>query len=100
MAPELPDEHLLKKFIGARDEIAFATLVRRHGPMVLGIARRVLGNLDDAEDVLAGRGSAEVIGRRDPSKENRQWTAPLESKESCCPRYSVSGQVFSCGTRA
>jgi RNA polymerase sigma factor (sigma-70 family) len=52
LAPELPDEYLLKKFISSRDEIAFATLVRRHGKMVLGVSRRVLGNLHDSEDVL------------------------------------------------
>jgi RNA polymerase sigma factor (sigma-70 family) len=52
LAPDLPDEQLLKKFIAARDEIAFATLVRRHGKMVLEVARRILGNLHDSEDVL------------------------------------------------
>jgi RNA polymerase sigma factor (sigma-70 family) len=52
LAPDLPDEHLLKQFISSRDEIAFATLVRRHGRMVLGISRRILGDLHDSEDVL------------------------------------------------
>jgi RNA polymerase sigma factor (sigma-70 family) len=52
LAPELPDEFLLKKFISLRDEIAFATLVRRHGRMVLNVARRVVGNPHDSEDVL------------------------------------------------
>src|ERR1700722_4694463 len=52
LAPDLPDEQLLKKFIAARAEIAFATLVRRHGKMVLEVARRILGNLHDSEDVL------------------------------------------------
>jgi RNA polymerase sigma factor (sigma-70 family) len=52
LAPELPDEYLLKKFISSRDEIAFATLVRRHGKMVLNVSRRVVGNLHDSEDVL------------------------------------------------
>jgi RNA polymerase sigma factor (sigma-70 family) len=52
LAPELPDEFLLKKFIASRDEIAFATLVRRHGRMVLNVARRVVGDLHHSEDIL------------------------------------------------
>jgi RNA polymerase sigma factor (sigma-70 family) len=52
LTPERPDEELLRAFIAARDEAAFAALVRRHGQMVLGVSRRVLGNLHDAEDVF------------------------------------------------
>jgi RNA polymerase sigma factor (sigma-70 family) len=52
LAPELPDEVLLKKFISSSDEIAFATLVRRHGRIILSVARRVVGNPHDSEDVL------------------------------------------------
>src|SRR4051794_3613831 len=32
---------LLRRFVAARDEEAFAELLRRHGPMVLGLCRRV-----------------------------------------------------------
>jgi RNA polymerase sigma factor (sigma-70 family) len=52
LTPDRPDEQLLREFIAARDETAFATLVRRHGQMVLAVSRRVLGNLHDSEDVF------------------------------------------------
>jgi RNA polymerase sigma factor (sigma-70 family) len=48
---EAPDAQLLQRFAGAREEGAFTALLRRHGPMVLGVSRRVLGNAQDAEDV-------------------------------------------------
>jgi RNA polymerase sigma factor (sigma-70 family) len=45
-----PDGVLLDRFITEHDEAAFAALLERHGPMVLGICRRVLHNAHDAED--------------------------------------------------
>jgi RNA polymerase sigma-70 factor (ECF subfamily) len=46
------DADLVTRFIRSRDERAFATLLRRHGPMVLSVCHGVLGQREDAEDVF------------------------------------------------
>jgi RNA polymerase sigma factor (sigma-70 family) len=69
----MTDSELLACFVEQRDESAFAVLVQRHGGMVLGVCRRILGNVHDAEDafqatflVLARRagelGQRELVG--------------------------------------
>src|SRR5262249_13812203 len=46
------DAQLLEQFILHRDQAAFEALVRRPGPLVLGVGRRVFDNSHAAEDAL------------------------------------------------
>jgi RNA polymerase sigma factor (sigma-70 family) len=46
------DGQLLEQFVVRHDEQAFSSLVKRHGPMVLGVCRAVLRDSHDAEDAF------------------------------------------------
>jgi RNA polymerase sigma factor (sigma-70 family) len=46
------DRLLLERFVRRRDGGAFEALLRRHGPMVLGVCRRVLHDAHEAEDAF------------------------------------------------
>ena len=48
----LSDGQLLERFISARDETAFEAILRRHGPMVLGVCRRAISDQDDVDDAF------------------------------------------------
>jgi RNA polymerase sigma-70 factor (ECF subfamily) len=69
----LTDEELLDRFLGTDKtaaEDAFRALVRRHGPMVRGVCRRILARHHDAEDagqvtfLLLARQAGRIRDRR------------------------------------
>jgi RNA polymerase sigma factor (sigma-70 family) len=49
---DVSDGQLLEQFVNRREERAFAELLSRHGPLVLGVCRRVLRQAQDAEDAF------------------------------------------------
>jgi RNA polymerase sigma factor (sigma-70 family) len=49
---DMSDGELLERFRVHREETAFALLVQRHGPMVLGVCRRLLADAHAAEDAF------------------------------------------------
>jgi RNA polymerase sigma factor (sigma-70 family) len=51
-AGERTDGQLLESFVSRREAEALEALVRRHGPMVWGVCRRILRNHHDAEDAF------------------------------------------------
>jgi RNA polymerase sigma factor (sigma-70 family) len=76
------DADLLGRFVAARDAGAFAELVSRHGPMVLGVCRRALGDTPDADDAFQA-----------------VWLVLVRKAESVSPRGKVGHWLYGVAVR-
>src|SRR5437763_7930252 len=95
------DGQLLENYVRSREEAAFAALVRRHGPMVWGVCRRVLRSHQDAEDAFQAtflvlvRKAAGVV----PREMVANWLygvarqAALQARRSAARRRGRESQV-------
>jgi RND family efflux transporter MFP subunit len=70
----LSDAELLGRFTDNRDEAAFEALVWRHGPLVYGVCRRLLGHTQDAEDAF--QASFLILARKAGGLRRRAAVAP------------------------
>jgi RNA polymerase sigma factor (sigma-70 family) len=93
---ELTDGQLLECFVVQQDEAAFEALVRRHGPMVLGVCRRITGHAQDAEDAF--QAAFLVLARKADSVRPRELVGNWLYGVAC--RTALKAQAVSARRRA
>jgi RNA polymerase sigma factor (sigma-70 family) len=99
---DLTDGQLLESFLTSRHEAAFAALLRRHGPMVFRVCRRVLGNSHDAEDAF--QATFVVLARKAASIRPREmvgnwlygvaYRTALDARSAQARRRAIEKQVI------
>lgn len=95
------DRQLLEEFTARRDEASFATLVARHGPMVLRVCRRVLHHDHDVEDAF--QATFLVLARHSRAIRNREalanwlhgvaYRTSLKAKQNSARRRNLETQL-------
>ena len=91
----LSDGELLGLFAGGHDEraeLAFTTLVERHGPMVLRVCRSILRDEHDAQDAF--QATFLILVRRAPLIRKREsvgsWLHGVALRVSVCARTALA----------
>src|SRR5258708_23843653 len=97
----LSDGQLLGRYIFSRDGGAFEGLVRRHGPMVLAVCRRILRHAQDAEDAF--QATFLILARKGASVAKREsvgawlhgvaYRAAMQARSSRLRREAKEHQV-------
>ena len=103
MKPIRSDEQLIDQFLTGQkedSESAFKTLLKRHGPMVLGVCRHVLRRDQDAEDAF--QATFLVLARKAGTIHNREilgcwlyevaYRTAIRARERCAratPRIEI-----------
>ena len=96
----LGDGPLLERYLTRRDEDAFEALVDRHGPMVLGLCRRMLRDPGDIEDAF--QATFLVLARKAPTIRDRDllsnWLYGVAYRVARRARATMSGATCTSST--
>jgi RNA polymerase sigma factor (sigma-70 family) len=88
---ELSDPELLERFVTSHDQTAFAAIVERHGPLLLGVCRRILRNEHDAQD--ACQATFLVLVRKAPTIRKREALGSWLHGVACRTAQKLHGEI-------